>query len=266
METRILRCMNDSGRTYQNRLKDDLAAGAATVGGWMCTASAGMAEALATLGFDWIAVDMEHTATGLADAEAIFVVCERYRIAPLVRLPEADPILARRLLDIGGHGFIVPQVEDAGDLADFAAHLFYAPEGKRGVCLSRMNAWGDDFADYHNGFRPVIVPQIESARGITNVGDIAGQDFVDAVFLGPYDLSADLGCPGDFKADEFTAAVARYRKACSESCKPMGIHQVDPDTGALRERIDEGYRFIAYGTDTVAARKALGGVRDLKKG
>ena len=255
--------MSISGRQYQNRLKTALGEGAATIGGWVCSGSPAMAEAMATLGFDWIAVDMEHTATGLAAAEAIFVICERYDVAPLVRLPEADPILARRLLDIGAHGFIVPQVEDAGALQDFADHLVYPPAGKRGVCLSRMNAWGDDFADYHKGFAPVIAPQIESARGIANVAAIAGLDCVDAVFLGPYDLSADLGCAGDFTAGPFTAACATYREACSATGKAMGIHQVDPDMDALNGRLQEGYRFIAYGTDTVATRKALGGLRDI---
>ena len=258
--------MTGSGRTYENRLKDALAAGSAAIGGWMCTSSAGMAEAMATLGFDWLAVDLEHTATGLADCERIFVICERYGLAPLVRLAEADPITARRLLDIGAHGFILPQSEDPEAIASFAAHLEYPPAGRRGICLSRMNAWGDDFTAYLEGFKPVLVAQIESARGIANVAEIAALETIDALFIGPYDLSADLGCPGDFNAPAIADALYNFRDACRQSGKPMGIHQVDPDPDALRTRLDEGYRFVAYGTDTIAARKALAGVAGVTRG
>lgn len=257
--------MMGSGRTYENSLKGALAEGRAAIGGWMCTSSPAMAEAMATLGFDWLAVDLEHTATDLADCERIIVICERYGIAPLARLAEADPIVARRLLDLGMHGFILPQSEDPGAITDFAAHLYYPPTGKRGICLSRMNAWGDDFAAYLEGFKPVLVAQVESAAGIANVGSIAALEAIDALFIGPYDLSADLGCPGDFAAPAIADALYNFRAACRQSGKPMGIHQVDPDPDALQARLDEGYRFIAYGTDTIAARKALSGVAGIRR-
>lgn len=257
--------MTGTARTYENRLKDALAAGQASIGGWMCTSSPAMAEAMATLGFDWLAVDLEHTATDIADCERIIVICERYGIAPLARLAEADPITARRLLDLGMHGFILPQSEDPEQIAEFAAHLYYPPAGKRGICLSRMNAWGDDFTDYLGSFRPVLVAQVESAAGIANVGGIAALEAIDALFIGPYDLSADLGCPGDFNAPSIADALYSFRAACRQAGKPMGIHQVDPDPDALRARLDEGYRFIAYGTDTIAARKALAGIAGIKR-
>lgn len=258
--------MNGSGRTYENSLKDALAAGSASIGGWMCTSSPAMAEAMATLGFDWLAIDLEHTATDIADCERIIVICERYGIAPLARLAEADPIVARRLLDLGMHGFILPQSEDPERIAAFAEHLYYPPAGRRGICLSRMNAWGDDFQAYLGSFKPVLVAQIESSAGIANVGDIAALEAIDALFIGPYDLSADLGSPGDFTAATFAEALYNFRAACKQAGKPMGIHQVDPDADELSARLQEGYRFIAYGTDTIAARKALAGLGGVKRG
>lgn len=245
----------------ENKLKDRLAAGEVCIGGWLTVRSAEVAEAMASLGFDWIALDMEHGSAGVADAEAAFLACERWGCAPLVRLPGADPILARRLLDTGAHGFLVPAVDNAEAFAEFAAHCFFPPEGRRGVSLERFNLWGETFDDYIEGFCPVLVPMIESRRGVANAAAIAGLSSVDAIFFGPYDLSADLGRPGDFASDVFVAALDELRGACREAGKPVGGHQVTPDGDALAAMIADGARFIAFGTDLIAMRSALGAFR-----
>jgi 2-keto-3-deoxy-L-rhamnonate aldolase RhmA len=243
-------------------VKTRLAQGQPCVGAWCTIPSPALAEAMASCGFHWLAVDMEHSAMDTADALAIFMAAERHGVAAFARLPSADPYLARRLLDSGAHGLIVPVVESAADFAEFARHCVYPAEGRRGAGLSRANLWGDTFDGYWQGFRPVLVPQIETRAGVADADAIAALDCVDALFIGPYDLSADLGTPGRFDTPDMKAAMG----TCTRHGKAPGLHQVPPDPAALRDRIAEGYRFIAYATDVIAMRAALGRPLDIAEG
>lgn len=241
----------------ENNLKKKIATGAPCVGGWHTVRSPEVTEALASVGFDWIALDMEHGSFSVGDAEAAFVACERHGCAPLVRLPNADPILARRLLDSGAHGFLIPYTEDADAFAEFATHCFFPPKGRRGLSLERFNLWGDQFDETLGGFEPVLVPMIESRKGVAAAADIAALSSVDALFFGPYDLSADLGAPGEFTSPAFLEARNAVLSAGKQHSKPVGGHQVACDPEALKKMIDDGFRFIAYGTDMIAMRTAL---------
>ena len=241
----------------ENKLKDRLAQGHPTIGGWLTVGSPIVAEATASSGFDWVAVDMEHAPISEGDLQGVFMAIAHCGAAPMVRLPHADPYLARRLLDAGAHGLIVPVVESASAFSAFSRHFLYPPAGSRGVGLSRCNGWGVSFDDYIDGFSPVLVPQIETVAGVEAAAEIAALTEVDALFLGPYDLSASLGSRGDFWTPAFEDAIATVRKTCATHGKAAGIHQVEPDPDALRARIDEGFGFIAYGTDMIAMRAAL---------
>ncbi|PPR11123.1 MAG: 5-keto-4-deoxy-D-glucarate aldolase [Alphaproteobacteria bacterium MarineAlpha11_Bin1] len=241
----------------KNDLKTKIASKKACIGGWLTVRSPEVTDALASVGFDWIALDMEHGSFSVGDAENAFMVCERHGCAPLVRLPQADPILARRLLDSGAHGFLVPYTEDAGRFAEFASHCLFPPAGKRGLSLERFNAWGDNFDETLRDFAPVLVPMIESRVGVKNASAIASLDFVDALFFGPYDLSADLGTPGDFTAKTFLEARATVKEAARQHGKAAGGHQVVTDPKSLAQMVEDSFTFIAYGTDMIALRAAL---------
>lgn len=247
-----------------NPLKTKLADGGVCIGGWLTVPSAATAEALATCGFDWIAVDLEHSPIGESELAPIFAAIERHGVSPMVRLPSADPYLARRVLDSGAAGLLVPVVEDAAAFAGFAGHCRYPPDGRRGVCLARMNLWGDRFDEYMADFQPVLVPQIETRRGLEAADAIARLPEVDGLFIGPFDLSADLGIAGRFEDPAFEDAIGRIRDACANQGKAAGIHQVEPDSAALAGRVQEGFRLIAFGTDIIAMRHGLKGVREIK--
>jgi 2,4-dihydroxyhept-2-ene-1,7-dioic acid aldolase len=247
-----------------NALKDNIRAGGTVIGAWLTTSSDEVAEIMASLGFDWLAVDMEHGSIGVKEALAAFRAAERFGVVPLVRLTSADPFLARRLLDGGAAGLIVPVVEDAAAFSSFLSHCLYPPQGRRGVGLSRCNEWGKDFQNYLTGFAPVVVPQIETAAGVANADAIAALPEVDALFLGPYDLSAALGAPGDFTTDAFKSGIETVRQACCRHDKAWGIHQVATDAAELETRLAEGYRFVAYGTDAIAIRTALSAITTRK--
>lgn len=244
-------------------VKSKLRGGNPVVAGWLTTASPLVAEAMASCGFGVLVVDMEHGPIDEAAALVAFAAAERRGAAPLVRLPSADPYLARRLLDGGALGLIVPCVEDAGAFADFVSHCRYPPKGRRGTGLGRGNLWGDSFASHFNDFEPVILAMIETRKGVTAAGAIAAMEAVDGLFIGPYDLSADLGAAGDFTTTAFKDALTVTREACRAAGKAPGIHQVATDLNELRARIGEGYRFVAYGTDLIAMRHAFAGVENI---
>lgn len=246
----------------QNELKRRLAAGEVCLGAWLQSPDTQVAEAMVSCGFDWMAVDLEHGTASLDQVQRAFLAAERHGAAPVARIPAADPIMARRLLDAGAAGLIVSTVEDATAFAEFTRHCLYTPRGRRGVGLSRASLWGGCFAEYHGGFEPVLVAQIETAAGVAAADAVAAMDAVDALFLGPYDLSADLGAAGDFATPAFREAVETVKSACRKHDKAGGFHQVEPDAAALRARLDEGFRFVAFGTDLIAVRYAF---RDLKR-
>ena len=219
-----------------------------------------------TCGFDWLAVDFEHGTASIDQAHDIFIVAERHGVTPMARLSSADPILARRLLDAGAEGLIVPVVEDADAFAEFVSHCYFPPYGRRGVGLPRATRWGDRLDAYLTEFKPVIVPQIETLAGVEASEALAKMPEVDALFLGPYDLSANIGKAGDFSDSTFCDAVSLVMTACAENGKPAGIHQVKPDIVELKAQIEKDFRFIAYGTDLLALRHALRDVKTAHKG
>lgn len=237
--------------------RNQLLQGQTLIGGWVTLGSPMVAEAVASCGFDWVAIDMEHGSSSVGDALLSFVACERHGALPFVRLPSADPYLARRVLDAGARGLLVPVVESATDFADFANHLHYSPSGRRGIALSRANGWGDDFDSYTSTFRPVTVAMIETRAGVEQAEAIARLDSVDAIFIGPYDLSADLGDPGNFTSTRFQEHLDQIKIAAQKASKPVGYHQVPTDPTALAEKIAEGYSFMAYGLDVTAMRDNL---------
>lgn len=239
--------------------------GSLLIGGWVTLASPMVAEAVASCGFDWVAIDMEHGASSLHDALLSFAMCERHGAIPFVRLASADPFHARRVIDAGAMGVLVPVVESATDFSAFAAHLRFAPAGRRGAALYRANQWGDKFDDYVPDFTPITVAMIETQEGARQAEAIAKLDCTDALFVGPYDLSADLGDPGNFDTDGFRENIALIKKAAASAGKPVGFHQVPTNAEALADRIDEGYSLIAYGLDVTAMRDNLKTFRNALK-
>jgi 2-dehydro-3-deoxyglucarate aldolase len=228
---------------------------------WQMLPSPQVTVAMVSLGFDWVVVDLEHTSLTTQEAEAIFIAAEKYGCKPYVRLPSIDPYLARRMLDAGAQGVILPVVEDRKFFDQFASHCFFPPKGKRGLGLVRANLWGEQLKEHFENFQPQIIAQIETRTGAQNIDEIIKSPFLDGVMVGPYDLSASLGKAGQFEDPEFLEYVNHIFQKAKTNNKSIGYHQVQPDLGELKKRCQEGYDFVAYGTDVVALRHALKGIK-----
>jgi 2-dehydro-3-deoxyglucarate aldolase len=240
-------------------LKQKLAQRRLTVGSWLSIASPETAEIMLGGGYDWLAIDMEHTAIGTeAMAKMIQVVALGGRPV-LVRVGANDTLLIKRAMDAGATGVIVPMINSVDDARRAVDSLYYPPRGKRGVGLARAQGYGRNFEAYRTwaDAESVLVVQIEHHEGVRNLDAILAVDGVDAFMIGPYDLSGSLGRPGDFDSPAVAAALAEVRAVMQRASKPGGLHIVHPDPATLHTRVAEGYRFIVYGVDQIFFANAV---------
>ena len=228
--------------------------GRATVGTWLQFPSSDVAEILGASGYDWVAVDAEHGAFSRCQYPDLFRAIERGGALPFVRLPEAGMLPIKAALDSGAQGLIFPMIESREQL-DRAISLSLYPDiqGTRGVAYHRGNLFGSHFEDYRTGAAREIclVAQIEHVRAVEQIDAILEHPRLDAIMVGPYDLSGSMNITGQFDRPEFAEVMDRINSACKRHGAVMGTHVVQPDPAKLRECLDQGYRFIAYGMDSV---------------
>lgn len=248
-------------------LKARLRRGEAAVGGWLTLGSDAIAEIYCDAGFDWIAVDLEHGSSGVSQVERIARLGHAKNVPVLARLSGWDPVEIQHVMDAGVQGVIVPQVTGPDDLASVRSAMFYPPRGHRGVGLARAQGYGARFDEYREWLEQgaVLVAMIENAEAVAQLEGIASFDEVDALFVGPYDLSASLGQPGQLDHPSVVTACEKVLETCAKHERAAGIHVVEPSVDDLQRRLDDGYRFVAYSVDfrmiDAACRTALGGVR-----
>lgn len=241
-----------------------LAADKPTVGTWLQLPSPDVAEVMARAGYDWVAVDMEHGSFGRTGLPDIFRAIECGGAAPFVRLPAASRTSVKTALEAGAQGLIFPMIETREQL-DLAISWSVYPghdDGRvhgdplrenRGVGYCRANAFGKDFDAYMARRAPelFLVAQIEHIRAVENLDAILSHPRLDAIMVGPYDLSGSMGLTAQFDHPDFTAAMDRIHAACKRHNALMGLHIVQPDPAELQRQIAAGSRFIAYGIDSV---------------
>lgn len=249
-------------------LKDALLNRRLTIGSWMTFQFPPLAEVLARAGFDWIVIDLEHTSIDYHEAQTLMMVIENAGIPPLVRVGGNDRLIIKRVMDAGAHGVLVPDVRSAEEARAAVEAMYYPPGGRRGAGLARAQAYGLDFDGYRRWLEEegVLIVQIEHVKAVEDLDAILSVEGVDGFMLGPYDLSASLGKPGQFDDPEVRAVFDTVSAAVNDAPKAAGIHVVHPDPGQLHNRIDEGYSLIAYGDDMLFYSEALQGPEKTLKG
>jgi 2-dehydro-3-deoxyglucarate aldolase len=238
-------------------IRAKLRAGDATIGSWMQIAHASIAEIMGDAGYDWVAADLEHGAITLADLPDLFRALELGGTLPLVRLAKGDVTDCKHALDAGAGGVIVPMIESAEQLTAVRNACRWPPAGTRGVGFSRANLFGKNFQAYREEAQaPLLVAMIEHHHAIERLDSILAVEGLDAVLVGPYDLSASMGITAQFEHPQFVDALRRFREGASARGVACGVHVVDAQPAMLRQRIAEGYRFIAYSIDAVFLNSA----------
>lgn len=237
--------------------------GEASIGSWITLAHPAIAEIMAKAGFDWLAVDLEHSVITIREAEELIRVIDLCGVVPLVRLSANDPVQIKRVMDAGAHGVIVPMVNSAVEAEQAVAAVCYPPKGQRGVGLARAQGYGASFDRYLDWVNrdTVVIVQVEHIEAVNNLESILSVEGVDGFIIGPYDLSGSLGIPGQFDHPLMKKAMQRIETVGAASGKAPGIHVIEPKSDELKSRIEQGYRFVAYSVDIrmldCACRRAL---------
>ena len=233
-----------------NRFKRRLDTGEVQYGIWAGLADPVAAEIVAGAGFDWMLIDAEHAPNDLRTVLAQIQAVAAYPVSPVVRPVRADAALIKQYLDLGAQSILAPMVESAAQAQDIARSMRYPPQGRRGVATARAARWGR-VTDYWSGAddEACLIAQIESRAGLAALPAIAAVDGIDALFVGPSDLAADLGHLGDPGHAEVRAHVCGAIAAIRDAGKPAGVLATSPELAA--QYTAAGAAFVAVGVDTM---------------
>ncbi len=242
-----------------------------TIGTWLNTNSPIVAELLSSVGFDFLTVDAEHAAVSISDAQALYqaIAAGNPDCAPLVRLPETNYETIKRHLDAGAKGIIAPLVNTPEQAREIVKAAKYPPEGQRGVGFARSNDYGSNFdaAVPRDNNEILVCVQIEHREAIENIDEILAVDGIDAALFGPYDLSASLDVTGQFNHPKFEQSIKTAEAACRKHDIVLGTHVVEPDVNEATQRIQEGYRLLAYSLDIRVLSEVFGNdLREIQAG
>ncbi|MDX5413732.1 MAG: HpcH/HpaI aldolase/citrate lyase family protein [Rhodobacterales bacterium] len=233
-----------------NRLKSGLAEGRPMAGLWLSLDAPAATEIAAGSGADWLLIDMEHSPTGLESAVHHLRAAMAGPVEPVVRVPSAEPVMVKRLLDLGARSLMFPMIDSAEDAARAVSYTRYPPGGMRGLSMTtRANNYGRDpeYLPKHVQDLCVIV-QVETPQAVAAIPDIAAVPGVHAIFIGPADLSAAMGHLGGALHPEPQALIDHARDLARAAGKPIGILGFGSDLA--RGYFARGFDFVAVAGDS----------------
>jgi 2-keto-3-deoxy-L-rhamnonate aldolase RhmA len=212
-----------------------------------------LVEIVSAAGFDWLFFDLEHSAMGFETLQNL-LRCVPDTCFAAVRVPEATAAYVAKVLDAGAEGVIFPRISTSEQAANAVSMCKYPPLGNRGVGLSRAQGYGNTFSEYLKvaNERIACILQIEDSLGAENASKISAIEGVDALFIGPYDLSMSLGIPGEVthqRIKNIIRAIAEVRPG------EIGLGILTTDMETAREYSGLGYNLIACGVDTQLLNK-----------
>jgi 2-dehydro-3-deoxyglucarate aldolase len=233
-------------------IRKKLSGGGYSIGSWMQIPNSSIAEIMGQSNYDWVAVDMEHGAISVDKLPDLFRGLELGNTLPLARVAQGKVKELKQALDAGAGGVIVPMIDNAKQLEEVRDAINWPPTGKRGVGFSRANLFGRRFDDYvEEAQQPLLVAMIEHIDAVENLDDILQVEGLDAILIGPYDLSASMGLTAAFNEQEFIDVIDIIKEKSNFAKIPFGIHIVTPSKTDLIDKIENGYCFIAYSIDAV---------------
>jgi len=236
----------------KNPVKAALKAGQPQVGTWLSLGSVFAARVMARVGFPWLTIDMEHSPISWSEAGLLFGAIADAGCVPLCRVPCGSHDNIKRALDGGAHGIVVPMVNTVEEAKLAIAACKYPPAGNRSVGggLHSLN-WGATAGDYykHANDEILVVLQTESPLGVKNAEAIYSLPGVDAIFVGPNDLTFQMRGPDgiDPSPDQLEEMLQKVLATGKKVGTPVGLHVQSTD--AVEKRIAEGWQFLAIGSE-----------------
>src|ERR671936_1224623 len=233
----------------RNGFKHALAAGKAQIGLWSSLSSNYSVEVIAGAGFDWILIDLEHSPNDLESLLAQLQAAAAYSTHPVVRVPWNDMVTIKRVLDVGAQSLLVPYVSSAAEARAAVSFTRYPPQGVRGVAgTTRATRFGriKDYARRAHEEICVLV-QVETQSALDSIEAICAVKGVDGVFIGPADLHASLGYPGEIANPQVKPLIDEAIRRIRKCGKAPGI--LTPNESDARHWLECGALFVAGGAD-----------------
>lgn len=232
-------------------LKKKLQNNELTFGSWITIGHQAVIEIMASANFEWLTLDMEHSPINIETAYNLIGHIQGNGMQALVRVSKNEEVVIKRVMDCGADGVIVPMIKNAAEARQAVDYVKYPPVGKRGVGLSRAQKYGKGFKEYQKWLQEesVVIAQIEHIEAVENLEAILNTEGIDGIIVGPYDLSASMGYPGEYHCDDVKAALKRVEEVTLKMNKPLGFHVIESEASALQPYIEKGYTFLAFSLD-----------------
>ena len=251
-----------------NKVKELFKKKEPALGAWVTIQHPDVVEIMSTLPFDWLMFDMEHTPSDISTLQTILPALNGTDIVPFTRAPWNDMVAIKRLLDLGFKGLLVPYVNSKEEAEAVVRACRYPPKGVRGVGPRRATRYGSiDIVEYFNNFEKedlIIGIQIETQKALDNIYEILSVEGIELAFVGPNDLSANLGVFRQFDHPKFQKAIDLVLNACDDKGVTPGIFAGGPD--AAKKWIEKGFRFVSIAHDYSTLRRAyLNALNDVRE-
>lgn len=224
-----------------------------------------IAEIMAEVGYDWLFIDTEHASFDARSAQGILQAVD-HRCPCVIRIPTNEEVWIKKALDIGAAGIIAPGVNSAEEAERIVRMCKYPPRGTRGVGIGRAHKYGLKFKEYvaNANDEIAVILQAENTNAVENIAEIVQVPDIDAVLIGPYDLSASMEKMGCINDAAVQAAIASVMECCIEAGVPLGIFADSAESAA--PFIEQGYTLIAISTDCLhMVQGAMATLKSAKK-
>lgn len=230
-------------------------------------------EALGHTGVDFVMLDMEHSPLSTDEVSKYLTAATAAGIPALVRVSEGSKENILHLLDAGAYGVIVPSITTIEQVKEMIKYAKFMPVGERGYCMTRDGGWGfspvngsglRDYMDYSNK-NTLFIPQCETVGCLESIEEITALEGVDGILIGPYDLSIDMGIPGEFDNPKLINALERILKACKKNHKMAINFAGTPEAAAAA--VNKGYDAVLFGIDILiyinSYKKAISDIKNI---
>ena len=235
----------------KSALKHKLKNNELTLGSWVTIPHQSVIEILGSANFEWLTIDMEHSAISIESAMNLIGHIQGNGMEALVRVSKNEEVIIKRVMDAGANGVIVPMIKNKEEAMQAVSYVKYPPFGKRGVGLSRAQKYGTSFDTYQDWVKneSIVIAQIEHIEAVHNLEEIFSVEGIDGIIVGPYDLSASMGYPGQYDRADVKEALNKIVEITKRLKKPLGFHVIESGHSKTLEKIKEGYTFLAFSLD-----------------
>jgi 2-dehydro-3-deoxyglucarate aldolase len=238
---------------------------------WVSYAHPSITETFARAGFDFIAIDMEHSTITVEQAQRIIAACQSEGVPCLPRPVSHSNDWFKPLLESGADGLLVQMVSTPEDVAAIIGHLKYPPVGNRSYGVNRAQAYGFDFDSYIQSWNDTssFIIQVESIQAVENIDKLLSFDEIDGVMVGPYDISGSLGVPGQTSHPLVIEASRKVIAACERFGKSCGTQVTDASEESVQALFDLGYTYAILSSDLFVlwkwSEKMQGMIKSMRK-